>query len=62
MQSFVQYRRFRQHVEQQYERDKDKAVALGHHESLSPSSGSPDESPTRSQDIPETRDAEKGEA
>ena len=31
MQSFFQYRRFNKHVTQQYERDRRKAEALGHH-------------------------------
>lgn len=38
MQSFLQYRRFGEQVRRQYERDQEKARALGQHDSESPSS------------------------
>ncbi len=33
MQSFLAYRRFGEHVKNQYERDKERAAAIGHHSS-----------------------------
>ncbi|KAL8680507.1 MAG: hypothetical protein Q9186_003306 [Xanthomendoza sp. 1 TL-2023] len=67
MQSLLQYRRFGRHVREQYERDRDKAKALGqethHSETTSPDSSSRDNSTREGIIIIEKdeRDAEKGE-
>lgn len=69
MQSFLQYRRFNKRVTRQYERDKDKAEALGHHHSYdsskstspSTSSRSAHPSPAGLDSTADTRDLEKAE-
>ena len=64
MQSFLQYRRFRKHVEAQYERDKTKAQALNGTEtptSASTFSSAPTLPPTQNDDITDSRDPEKAE-
>ena len=65
MQSFFQYRRFAKHVARQYERDKAKAEALAHPDSLGLTSSSshavntPEAIDARNH--ADTRDPEKGE-
>lgn len=62
MQSFLQYRRFGKHVRRQYERDQEKARALGQHDSESPSrSHASQPSNLTLGDNEDSRDLEKGE-
>ena len=64
MQSFLQYRRFRKHVEAQYERDRAKAQALNGDEtsiSTSTSSSAPTLPPTQNDVTTDNRDPEKAE-
>ena len=64
MQSFLQYRRFRKHVEAQYERDTVKANALNGNEtstSTSPLSSAPTSLPTQTNLPSNNRDPEKAE-
>lgn len=55
MQSFLQYRRFGHHVEAQYKRDQEKAMALGSDSNDTSGSASPSPSATAA------RDCEKAE-
>ena len=66
MQSFLQYRRFREHVTRQYQRDKSKAEALANpnnSEFTSPSSSKAVNTPGvfHAPDHADARDPEKGE-
>ncbi|CAO1605739.1 hypothetical protein XANCAGTX0491_009245 [Xanthoria calcicola] len=66
MQSFLQYRRFRRHVQAQYERDREKARAIGQEKNHDRSkSTSPDSSTVAhaagDSPIEDRRDPEKGE-
>ncbi|KAL8671960.1 MAG: hypothetical protein Q9168_003556 [Polycauliona sp. 1 TL-2023] len=66
MQSFLQYRRFRHHVQTQYERDRVKAKAIGHEKIHDASDSTSPNSSTASHAAEQTpiedgRDPEKGE-